>query len=146
MRRETGIGLGGFLVLSPFVAGISSPLFVHDTNIAIALAAGGLGWILLMQYWLLERVNKLYIETFGGDGVLTTWWAFVPPFNVICGLRVIHFLSVIWGGTKDEDPLVNLFPFLGVEKLGMGQLLTTPSLWVSLKQSDNSTDDTGKKS
>lgn len=132
LRSETGHGLGGTLTLLPFVIGITCPLFIHDNNaLAFGCALAGFAWILTMQIWLLKRVNALYIEKFGGRDVLTAWWGIVPGLNVIAGLRCIHYLAVIWGGSKTEDPFVNFFPFLGVDDLNVGKLVTTPSLWVS---------------
>lgn len=132
MRRETGEGLGGTLVLLPFVLGVSAPLFIADGSIAVGCALSGLGWILAMQYWWLCRVNELYCSRFDDDRAppLTPTWAFIPPLNVVVGLRGIHFLAIANGGTA-EDPVTKWFPFLGVERLGLTELVTSPKLWVS---------------
>lgn len=130
LRRKTGSGLGGIGVLAPFTIGISTPLYLpHDA--ALCGVAAALVWIVSIQFSLYRRINRLAVEA-NEEAPLTPGWVVIPGFNFVVGLRSIHFLSVYFGGDAEEDPLVDLFPFLGVQTLGMRQLLTTPKLWLKL--------------
>lgn len=95
------------------------------------LVAAGIAWIVAIQFTLYRRVNELMLERDGYEP-LVPWWVVVPGFNLVAGLRSVHFLSVVWGFPPDDDPLVNFFPCLGVRTLGTLELATTPSLWVKL--------------
>lgn len=133
LLRETGHGLGGIGTLAPFMAGISGPLYAPTGGPAEALALAGVAWIVAIQFTLYRRINALMLERHGYEP-LVPWWVVIPGFNLVAGLRSVHFLSVSWGFKPDEDPLVNVFPFLGVSELGMVQLVTKPSLWLNLKK------------
>lgn len=131
LRRETGKGLGGFLTLTPFVVGICAPFYIASGDTARLVMLAALGWIVTMQYWLYQRVNALAREKLEVRP-LTPWWVVVPGFNLVVGLRAIHFLSIVWGANADDDILVEWFPFLGVPDLNILQFLTTPGLWLKV--------------
>lgn len=167
---STGAGPGGALSLGPFVAGVTAAGWlpavglgdgiegvVTGDALAAAAALAGLGWIVGAQLRLYTAVNGV-LRAAGAPPSMTWWWALVPGFNVVGGIRLIHFTAVaavlaataaaddsatVGGGEAaaeraaglaalDEDVLVRRFPWVGVPKLGALQLLTTPSLWVKL--------------
>lgn len=93
--------------------------------------AAGVLWIVSVQYWLYNRINEVMKERAGYEP-LVPWWVVIPGFNLIVGLRSVHFLSVAWGGSEDDDPIVSRLPFLGVRQLGILQMLSNPSLWLKI--------------
>lgn len=131
LLKKTGSGPGAIGALGPFMLGITSPLYLPHGLPANAGVAAGLLWIVMIQYSLYKRINQLSTSV---DSIqtqpLTPWWVVIPGFNLIVGLRSIHFLSVAFGADPEEDPVVEKFPFLGIEQLGLMQMLTTPSLWL----------------
>lgn len=131
MRKYLGSGPGGYLALGPFTAGILSPLFLPTGGPAETGVALGVLWIMAVQYSLYGRINRVCEEK-GLGTPLTPAWLVVPGFNLVVGLRSIHFLSLAWGARKEDDPVVKVFPCLGVETLGFWELLTNPKLWVKL--------------
>jgi hypothetical protein len=105
---------------------------------------GGMHWSLLAalylyfsQFLLYDRVNDLYQDE-GLEKPLQAWWC-LPlffPFNVIVGLRQVHFLSQFFSCQRGEeptaDPISDFFPFIKVESLTWQKFLLTPKLWCSL--------------
>ncbi|GAB0491682.1 hypothetical protein MMPV_002937 [Pyropia vietnamensis] len=164
---STGTGPGGALALGPFVVGVTAPGWLPAVGLGggidgvvggDALAAGvalaGLAWIVGAQLRLYTAVNGV-LRGVGAPPSMTWWWALAPGFNIVGGIRLIHFTAVAAvlaataaddgegvGGAEaaaereaglaalNEDVLVRRFPWIGVPKLGALQLLTTPSLWV----------------
>lgn len=131
LRRETGGGLGGIGVLAPFTAMITGPLYAPTGGPAEALVAAAVVWIVSIQFTLYQRINSLMLEK-EGYAPLVPWWVIIPGYNLVAGLRGLHFLAVAWGFPPDEDPIVERLPFLGVKTLGMMELITKPSLWLKL--------------
>lgn len=131
LRSYLNSGPGGYLALGPFTAGVLSPLVLPTGGPAELGVALGVLWIMGVQYSLYGRINKVCQER-GIGTPLTPGWLVVPGFNLVVGLRSIHFLSVAWGARPSDDPVVERFPFLGVETLGFWELLSNPKLWVKL--------------
>ena len=107
---------------------------------------GGMQWSLLSviylfysQFLLFTCVNDLY-QAEGRNKPLQPWWSlpFFFPFNIVVGLRQVHFLSQYFcrqrGLKLAKDPVCELFPFIEVESLTWQQLLLTPNLWCSCFQ------------
>ncbi|CAJ1942732.1 unnamed protein product [Cylindrotheca closterium] len=131
-------GLGGYGTLGPFTYGLLlGPIAeILDTP-------GGMQWSLLSgvylfcsQVLLYERVNDLYHEE-GRERPLQAWWS-LPlffPFNIIVGLRQVHFLSQYLSRQRGlklaKDPVCDLFPFIEVESLTWQQFMVSPKLWCS---------------
>ena len=115
--------------------GVTSPLYLPRGGPAEFGVAAGILWIVSLQYYLYKRINVLMREK-GEKEPLTPWWVVVPGFNLIAGLRSVHFLHVAFGGEPEDDPVVQFFPFLGVKTLDMLQFVTKPSLWVKFGNSD----------
>lgn len=138
LRELTGKGIGGLLVVSPFVIGVTGPLWVRalnlDNQIGIGTAVAGLAWIAYWQWEFYRKVNTFY-EDIGMTRPLCTHWLIVPVFNIIVGLRAIHFysdfLQIRRGDKADADPLATALPFLSKPSLGIVELVTTPSLWLN---------------
>lgn len=164
---STGTGPGGALALGPFVVGVTAPGWlpavglgggiegvVGGDALAAAFALAGLAWIVGAQLRLYTAVNGV-LRGVGAPPSMTWWWALAPGFNIVGGIRLIHFTAVaavlaataaddgegVGGVGKaaereaglaalNDDALVRRFPWIGVPKLGALQLLTTPSLWV----------------
>jgi hypothetical protein len=137
---KTPRGFGGFGTLGPFAYGI-----VLGPIAAIFHLPGGIHWatmaivfIYYTQFLLYDRVNQLYKDE-GMEEPLTVWWC-LPiffPFNVVVGVRQVHFLSQYWyrqRGVENppSDPISDFFPFVKAPKFTWQQFLTTPSLWCSL--------------
>lgn len=91
----------------------------------------GILWIVVIQYSLYHRINAL-CEARGFGKPLVPNWIILPGFNLIVGLRSIHFLSMCFGAKEGADPVVNRLPFLGVPTLGVWEMITNPTLWVKL--------------
>ncbi|CAN8075261.1 unnamed protein product [Agarophyton chilense] len=136
LRRLTGKGPGGIGALLPFIVGVTSPLYLPNGAASQLGFASGILWIVAVQYYLYRRINVLMTEN-GSSPPLSPWWIVVPGFNLVVGLRSVHFLSVAFGADAHSDPVVDFFPFLGKDTLGLWELLSTPSLWLSFgKQHD----------
>lgn len=140
LKQLTGKGIGGFLTVAPFVAGITGPLWVNflglDEQVGTYSAIAGLAWIAYWQWEFYRRVNELY-RGIGKMEPLQSKWLVVPGFNIIVGLRAIHFYSEYLSFMDPQreskpDPLATTLPFLSVHSLGILQLLTTPGLWLRL--------------
>lgn len=84
-----------------------------------------------VQYSLYKRINKLCDER-GLGTVLCPHWVVIPGFNLIVGLRSVHFLAVAFGADESNDWMVNKLPFLGVRELNIRKMLTTPKLWLNI--------------
>ena len=141
-------GFGGYGTLGPFTYGI-----ICGPIAAILHLPGGIQWttraivwIYYTQFLLYDRVNQLYKEL-GEDPPLTVWWC-LPiffPFNLIVGLRQVHFLSQYWyrkRGMRDppNDPVADFFPFIAAENFTWQEFLTEPSLWCILLRNQKSID------
>jgi hypothetical protein len=151
MELESGKeprGFGGYGTLGPFTYGI-----LFGPIAAILHLPGGIQWTTLAivyiyytQFLLYDRVNELYKER-GQEPPLTVWWC-LPiffPFNLIVGLRQVHFLSQYWymkrGVTEPpNDPVADFFPFITADNFTWQEFLTTPSLWCVLLRSQKSID------
>ena len=92
-------------------------------------------WILLGQVNLYRRVNELCEESLG-EPVVYAWWALLPPpFDVIVGLRQVHFLARHWAQVRGEpwqrDKVAeDWFPFIAHEpRFTLRGLVRQPSIW-----------------
>ncbi|KAL7573861.1 hypothetical protein ACA910_012430 [Epithemia clementina (nom. ined.)] len=144
-KGEDPKGFGGYGTLGPFVYfSVLGPLAV------LLHIPGGLLWsnvgiifIYYTQFLLYNRVNELYTDM-GQEAPLSVWWC-LPiffPFDLIVGLRQVHFLSQYHYATRlrgmkpvPKDPVVELFPFIGKPTLTWPEFLLTPSLWLSFLSS-----------
>lgn len=113
-------GFGGYGTLGPFVYGcLLGPLaFVFHLPGGWQWTTVGIIFIYYTQFLLYDRVNQLYEEE-GMEPPLTRWWT-LPiffPFDLIVGLRQVHFLSQYWyrrrGVIPPSDSVAELFPFIG---------------------------------
>lgn len=129
LRQTTGRGPGGYVALGPFVLGVTSPLFLPNGGIAQVGVALGILWIVAIQFSLYHRVNAL-CDAHGLGKPLTPAWIGVPGFNLIVGLRSVHFLSVCFGAKEGTDPVVKRLPFLGARTLSISGMVTKPEMWV----------------
>lgn len=119
LRRYNGFGWSGTLSLAPFVLGVAIPqlLWIFDPDVPgwfgwFSLV--GIAWIYIVQFKLYRTVNELYRQA-GMKEPLVVWWIFIPGFNLIVGLRQIHFLSEYWAikqGIDVKDPLAENIPLL----------------------------------
>lgn len=143
-------GFGGYGTLGPFTYGmILGPLA------AILHLPGGINWsvmaiifIYYTQFLLYDRVNDLYEEN-GQEKPLTVWWC-LPiffPFNLIVGLRQVHFLSQYFYQKRGidpppNDPVADFFPFIKASKFTWQEFFLTPSLWFNFFKDAPSIDKT----
>jgi hypothetical protein len=118
LRRHMGHGWTGTVCLFPFVAGVLIPQVVRLGPNAPSwmgwLSFLGIAWIYIVQFRLYRDVNKLYAQE-GLKTPLIVWWMFIPGFNLIVGLRQIHFLSQYWAqkrGLIVQDPIAKNISFL----------------------------------
>jgi len=133
-------GFGGYGTLGPFVY-----LCLFGPVATILHFPGGMQWTTLgicfiyyTQFLLYARVNELYKQE-GSEEPLSLWWC-LPiffPFDLIVGLRQVHFLSQYWYRKRGvnpppNDPVVDFFPFIGAKRFTWQEFLLTPSLWCSL--------------
>lgn len=119
LRRYNGFGWSGTLSLAPFVFGVAIPqaLRIFDPDVPgwfgwFSLL--GIVWIYIVQFKLYKTVNELYLQA-GLKEPLVVWWLFIPGFNLIVGLRQIHFLSQFWAkqqGVTAPDYLAENIPLL----------------------------------
>jgi hypothetical protein len=134
-------GYGGYGTLGPFTYGmLLGPLA------ALLHLPGGLNWstigvafIYYTQFLLYDRVNELYADE-GWEKPLQVWWC-LPiffPFNLIVGLRQVHFLSQYFYRKRGiesppSDPVADFFPFIKVDSLTWQEFFLTPRLlWSTL--------------
>lgn len=134
-------GFGGYGTLGPFCYGLLlGPLasILHLPG-GMTWSSAGIIFIYYTQFLLYDRVNEMIRE----EGVLDyeplpLWWT-LPiffPFNLIVGLRQVHFLAQYnyrqGGESSVVDPVVEFFPFIGAKRFTWQEFLATPSLWCSL--------------
>lgn len=133
-------GYGGYGTLGPFTYGL-----VLGPIAAILHLPGGINWatagiffIYYTQFLLYDRVNELYKQE-GLDPPLSVYWCwpFFFPFNLIVGLRQVHFLSQYLYRQRGvdpppNDPVADLFPFIKAPKFTWQEFVTTPKLWSCL--------------
>ena len=132
-------GFGGYGTLGPF----SYAMLLGPVAVLFDIP-GGINWILpgiifiyYQQFLLLERINDLYKDE-GLDEPLQPWWS-LPiffPFNLIVGLRQIHFLAQYFYIKRDitnppKDPIADFFPFVASERFTWQDFLLSPKLWCS---------------
>lgn len=141
LKRRTGEGLGGALIVLPFAAGLSLGIIgqvlygsLETFDFFSGAFYAAFAWIYVNQFVLYEKVNGLY-EQAGLPRPIATWWLVVPGLNFVTGIRQIHFLSALWSLERGEvpraDPFCELFPFATKPQLGVRELLTDSSLWMS---------------
>lgn len=102
----------GAVCLVPFVLGIAVPLLLAAFDPDVPAWFGrfaflGIGWIYIVQFRLYQEINRLYVAE-GWSPPLVSWWIIVPGFNLLVGLRQIHFLSEYWArksGVPTADPV-----------------------------------------
>lgn len=133
-------GFGGYGTLGPFTYGlILGPIaaILHLPG-GINWATAGIVYIYYTQFLLYDRVNELYKEE-GLEPPLTVWWCWPIffPFNLIVGLRQVHFLSqylyrLRGVNAPPNDTVADFFPFIKAPKFTWQEFLTTPSLWSCL--------------
>jgi len=130
LRMFMGKGLGGTLVVAPFVAGVVAGIVDYDTFEPAFW--GAFAWIYLNQYFLYKKVNELFANR-GLTEPLAVWWLLLPGFNFVVGARQVYFLAEYWsierGVEMPTDDFAEFFPFVREEDLTIAKLLTTPSLW-----------------
>jgi len=141
-------GYGGFGTLGPFVYGcLLGPIaFLLHLPGGLQLSYLGIAFIYYTQFLLYDRVNELYREE-GLEEPLPIWWT-LPiffPFDLIVGLRQVHFLSQFWYRKRGirpppSDPVVDFFPFIGSKRFTWAEFLTTPSLWFKFLESADAID------
>jgi len=146
---KTPRGFGGFGTLGPFTYGM-----LLGPVAAILHLPGGIQWTTLgivfiyyTQFLLYDRVNELYREEGLQEPPLKIWWC-LPiffPFNLIVGLRQVHFLSQYWyrqRGVADPpaDPVADFFPFITEPNFTWQEFLTAPSLWCVLLRNEKEID------
>jgi len=163
-------GFGGYGTLGPFTYG----MLLGPVASMFHLPGGcywsisGVVFIYYTQFLLYDRVNKLYEEdedyyytasasaatTKGGSAdkpplPLQAWWC-LPiffPFNLIVGLRQVHFLSQylykqrgLLASSAPPDPVADFFPFIKKASLTWQEFVVTPSLWCSVLKDVESLD------
>ncbi|MGB3769137.1 MAG: hypothetical protein WA947_21480 [Phormidesmis sp.] len=109
----------GAVCILPFVLGIAVPLALAKFDPDVPswfgyLAFSGVAWIYIVQFRLYQEINRLYVAQ-GWKPPLVSWWIAVPGFNLIVGLRQIHFLSEYWAklsANSAPDPVADRLPFL----------------------------------
>ena len=99
---------------------------------------GGI-WVVASQVNLYKRVNELLTEESAAQQVseppLYAWWALLPPpFDLVVGLRQLHFLAQYWTAVRGDewagDPVAEVwFPFISAERFTLKQFARTPSMW-----------------
>ena len=140
LKAMTGRGVGGFLTVVPFTVGVLAPWYATSLGLAqevgVWMFAAGFAWIAYWQWEFYRRLNSLYREAGMAEPICDTWIV-VPGFNLIAGLRAIHFFSeyISRNERRLPDPLAAIFPFLSIPTLRISEFLTTPSLWLNLSSS-----------
>jgi hypothetical protein len=142
-------GYGGYGTLGPFTYGmLLGPIatILHIPG-GINWSALGVIFIYYTQFLLYDRVNKLFEEE-GFEPPLQVWWC-LPiffPFNLIVGLRQVHYLARYLyrrrGVTPPpNDSVVDFFPFINAPFFTWQEFFLTPSLWCSLLSDVEKIDD-----
>ena len=133
-------GFGGYGTLGPFTYGLFLGPLAELLHLPGGLNWSGIGiaWVYYTQFLLYDRVNELYRDE-GLEEPLTVWWCWPIffPFNLIVGLRQVHFLAQHFYRQRGiraipTDPIANLFPFVTASKFSWQEFFLTPSLWCSL--------------
>jgi len=156
-------GFGGYGTLGPFTYGMLLGPVASMFHIPGGLNWSSLGVIFIYytQFLLYDRVNKLYEEDedycFTEENIdindkpplpLQVWWC-LPiffPFNLIVGLRQVHFLSQYLYRQRGvlqsspPDPVADFFPFIKKPSLTWQEFIVTPSLWCSMLSDVESVD------
>lgn len=138
LRTEGRVtGCGGYGTLFPFVYlglfGAVGKFILDIPNSEILLQAAG-AWILGGQINLYYRINQKFIKK-GQEPPLHAWWAVLPhPFDLIVGLRQVHFLarhySEVRGEEWESDKVAEeLFPFISSSRFTLKEFVLTPSNW-----------------
>jgi len=133
-------GFGGYGTLGPFTYCLTlgtAGQILHIPGSAL-FSLAGIIFIYYTQFLLYDRVNELYKEE-GLEPPLQVWWC-LPiffPFNLIVGLRQVHFLSQYFYRQSSvnpppRDPVANFFPFISSPKFTWKEFFKNPSLWCSL--------------
>lgn len=142
LREYRGLGIGGSLVIIPFAIGLFAGVFgefaygaleggFFDNAFSTAFYSA-FAWIYLNQWFLYQKVNQL-MEDAGRPAPLDPFGLFIPGWNLVTGIRQIHFLAEYWaiqrGETLPQDAFADLFPFAKKPTLSFSELATTPGLW-----------------
>ena len=142
LREYRGLGIGGSLVIIPFAIGLFAGVFgefaygaleggFFDNAFSTAFYSA-FAWIYLNQWFLYQKVNQL-MEDAGRPAPLDPFGLFIPGWNLVTGIRQIHFLAEYWaiqrGETLPQDAFADLFPFAKKPTLSFLELATTPGLW-----------------
>jgi len=134
-KRVTGCG--GYGTLFPFVfLGLIGAFlrFGLDMEEGELVMEAGAAWILAGQVNLYRRINQLY-EKEGKEPPLHAWWALLPPpFDLIVGLRQVHFLARYWATRRGEEwetdkVAEELFPFISSRRFTLKEFVRSPSNW-----------------
>jgi hypothetical protein len=141
LRREGRGGLGGTLTIAPLLLALGASLFFHQPQAGLCLAAAAV-WIAAMQFYLCQRINRLYVEkvqdntsTNAAANItppLQPFWALIPGVNILVAARSVHFLSQAYGADKDEDPVAELLPWVAMDHITLRELLSHPATWIKL--------------
>lgn len=129
-------GYGGPGTIGPFALMLGAGLLgtLLDIPLLASLSAVAFVWIYFTQYLLYQRVNELYEER-GLPPPLHVWWLIFPGFNLIVGLRQVHFLARFWalerGEEPPEDAVADFFPCISSPRFTWQEFLSQPSLWCS---------------
>lgn len=129
------MGYGGYATMGAFVGGLALGPLAEALSVPGGAAWSAIGgmWIYYTQYLLYKRVNMLYSDK-GAEEPLTVWWLVFPGFNLIIGLRQLHFLAKFWAEERGEDlqdPVADFFPFISSPDFGWKEFLRSPSLWLA---------------
>ena len=159
------------ILLGPMASALHIPGGIYWSSLGVI-------FIYYTQLLLCDRVNRLYQEDEDYSNLfsvssmmeanpfeeaslpqsnnkppapLQVWWC-LPiffPFNLIVGLRQIHFLSQYCHKQRGSlsssvpDPMVEFFPFIKKSSLTWQELVITPSLWCSALSDVESLDPSG---
>jgi len=129
-------GFGGYATLGPFTLGLLLGPLCEQLGApgGAAWSAVGVVWIYYTQYLLYKRVNTMY-EYREMPPPLHVWWLLFPGFNLIIGLRQLHFLAAFWalerGDAPPADPVAEFFPFISAPRYTWREFLRSPRLWVA---------------
>lgn len=153
LRERTGDGFGGAAVVAPFALGLTAGVagellsgslersLLGELDAYSGCFWAGFAWIYLCQFLLYVRVNRLYKER-GDEAPLSVWGLLLPGYNLVTGIRQIHFLARFDAEARGEEPLADPFcaefPFTTKPELGIVELLTRPGLWFAALQSQGS--------
>jgi hypothetical protein len=132
-------GFGGYGTLGPFTYIIVLCLIVESLQLSSGPLLAILSFIFIYctQFLLYARVNELYRDE-GWEEPLNVWWS-IPiffPFNIIVGLRQVHFLSEYFyrkrGISPPADPVAEFFPFIQMSSFSWQDFIVTPRMWCKL--------------